>query len=99
MKLVMTRRAEINLANQYEFGIQKFGAATARKTLARFSSFLAQTLLKHPRASTFHAEYQAFECWIPKTPFVIFYRIDEEADTLVVLAVFHHAQDRTQFTP
>lgn len=97
MRLVMTRRAEINLANQYDYGVRTFGATTANRTLERLNTYLSKTLLCHPRTNTYHPEYDVYETWIPRTPFVIFYRIDVQVDELVVLALFHYAQDRTQF--
>lgn len=33
------------------------------------------------------------------TPFIVFFRLDETADVLIVLALFHQAQDRTRFAP
>jgi len=30
---------------------------------------------------------------------VIFYRVDAQVDTITVLALFHHAQDRAAFDP
>ena len=40
-----------------------------------------------------------YETWIAKTPFVIFYRVNTEAETITVLALFHHAQDRAALDP
>jgi ParE toxin of type II toxin-antitoxin system, parDE len=39
------------------------------------------------------------EVWIARTPFVVFYRVNAESDTITVLALFHHAQDRAAFDP
>lgn len=38
-----------------------------------------------------------YESWIARTPFVVIYRVDDEAEVITVLALFHHAQDRAEF--
>jgi hypothetical protein len=56
--------------------------------------FIFETLPAHPRMAIYHAEQDVFEHFIPNTPFVVFYRLNPDADELTVLAIFHHAQDR-----
>ena len=36
---------------------------------------------------------------LPKTPFIVLFRLDEQADTLTVLTILHHAQDHSAFDP
>jgi plasmid stabilization system protein ParE len=81
------------------YGIRHFGQAVAERTFQRLMSFLDPFLVTYPRTATFHLEIDAFETWGPKTPFVIFFRIEPEHDVLRVLAIFHHAQDRSRFDP
>ena len=99
MKVVFTPRAEADLAHHLNYGIQHFGQAVAKRTLARLKSYLDPFLVTHPRTATFHSEINAFETWVPKTPFVIFFRLEPDNDVLRVLAIFHHAQDRSAFDP
>ena len=97
MKLVITPRAEDDLANKFDFGERRFGRAVAERTLKRVHDYLATTLLAHPRTGLYHPEIKSFETWIPKTPFVVFYRLDDDAGALIVLAPYHHAQLRSAF--
>ena len=99
MKLIFTPRAERDLANQLEFGERRFGREVARQTLERVRAFLKQTLVKYPKTGFYHPAIQSFETWIPGTPFIIFYRIDETDDAIKVLALYHHAQNRETFEP
>jgi plasmid stabilization system protein ParE len=52
-----------------------------------------------PHAGKYLDDRGIYETWITRTPFVVFYRVDIEADTITVLALFHHAQDRAAFDP
>lgn len=99
MKVVYTPRAEADLVRHFNYGVERFGRGVAERTLARLSGFLDPFLVTYPRTARFHREIDAFETWVPKTPFVIFFRLEPENDTLRVLAIFHAAQDRTQFDP
>ena len=99
MKVVFTPRAEADLARHLDYGIQHFGRPVAERTLRRLITYLDPFLVTYPRTATFHPEIDAFETWVPKTPFVIFFRLHPEHDILRVLAIFHHAQDRSQFDP
>ncbi len=95
MKLVVTARAEIDIERLITFGRSKFGQAVADRTLDRIFHFLEHVLLPYPRTGQFDPILELHACWIPKTPFVVFYRIDYARESLVIVAMLHHAQDRT----
>jgi plasmid stabilization system protein ParE len=99
MKVVLSARVEADIARQLEFGIRHFGHAVAERTFARVETFLFERLATQPHAGKYIEERGIYEAWIVKTPFVIFYRVDAESDTITVLALFHHAQDRAAFDP
>ena len=99
MKVVLSARVEADLANQLQFGIDRFGPLVAERTFARVERFLFQFLPASPYSGKYLEDRDIYETWIVKTPFVIFYRIDAELDTITVLALFHHAQDRSRFDP
>jgi hypothetical protein len=40
-----------------------------------------------------------YETMIPRTPFVIIYRIEDQHDIVRILGFFHFARDRTKFDP
>jgi plasmid stabilization system protein ParE len=61
--------------------------------------FIEVSLEAHPRAGKLLPRPNLYESWIPKTPFVVFYRVDDDADTVWMLALFHAAQDRSDFDP
>jgi plasmid stabilization system protein ParE len=97
MKVVLSARVEADIASQLEYGINHFGRAVAERTFARVDTFLFHLLPDHPYAGKYLEERGIYETWIARTPFVIFYRVNNEADTITVLALFHHAQDRAAF--
>jgi hypothetical protein len=80
-----------------EFG--RFGRSVAERTFARVDRFLFQFLPVSPYTGKYLEDRDIYEVWIVKTPFVIFYRVDAERDRIVILALYHHAQDRSRFDP
>lgn len=99
MKVLLSERVETDIANQLEYGVHSFGQSAAERTFARVDRFLFKFLPQHPDAGRHHAAHGMFEAAIPRTPFVVFYRVDEIAREIIVLALFHHAQDRSTFEP
>lgn len=99
MKVVLSTRVEADIANQLEYGINHFGRDVAARTFARIDAFLFQFLPNHPYAGKYIEGPGIYETWIARTPFVISYRVNTEAETITVLALFHHAQDRAAFGP
>ena len=99
MKLIITPSAEAQIDHQFAEGIARHGIKTAEKTFARVERFFAQTLAAYPRAGTFIAEPKLYEWYITRTPFIIIYRVETDADIVRVLGFFHHAQDRSGFDP
>lgn len=98
MKIVYAKRAVAQIDWQFAHGIETFGAAVATRTMTWLRRFIETALACYPRTGTWDASWQAFEAWCPQTPFVVVYRIDQGETTLIVLAVFHHAQDRESFS-
>jgi plasmid stabilization system protein ParE len=66
---------------------------------ARLDSFLFKFLADNPFAGRRIDEGEIYEAWIARTPFVVFYKVEPAVDTITVLALFHHAQDRASFDP
>ena len=99
MKVVYTQTARRHIDAQLTYLIDKGAAAPARRLRQRITSFVTDFLARHPRACRYIDERDIFETWIPRTPYVILYRVDEGTDTLTVLALFHAAQDRSNFNP
>jgi plasmid stabilization system protein ParE len=99
MKVLLSARVEADLANQLEYGTEQFGKAIAQRCFDRVDEFIFTFLSDYPRAGRYLEELDIYETWIARTPFVIFYRVDDEAQTITVLALFHHSQDRSAFDP
>jgi plasmid stabilization system protein ParE len=97
MKVVLSARVEADIARQLEYGVSRFGPAVAARTFARVETFLFERLAAQPYAGKYIQERGIYEAWIVKTPFVIFYRVNAESEIVTVLALFHHAQDRSAF--
>jgi plasmid stabilization system protein ParE len=96
MKVIVTPRAEDDIANNYAWGQRAFGKPVADRTFARLRKFIEVSLASHPRAGRPQLDENLYESWVPRTPFIVFYRVDNPAQTVWVLAIFQHAQDRSQ---
>jgi plasmid stabilization system protein ParE len=94
MKIVISARVEAELERHFSFGVEKFGQRVAERTFLRVRSYLFTSLAMYPYIGVYRAERDIHEAVIPRTPFVVFYRVDRAANTLTVVALFHHAQDR-----
>lgn len=99
MKVVYTDTARRHIASQIGYLVDQGAVAPARRLRTRVASFVRNFLARHPRAARHIHEHDIYETWIPRTPFIVMYRIDIAADTVTVLALFHTAQDRSRFTP
>ena len=97
MKLVITPTAQHQIDNQAQYGIARHGHRTAQRTFSRVERFFAPTLVEYPRTGTYIAAKQIYERLIPRTPFIVIYRLEDTRDTLRVLGFFHHAQNRDEF--
>ena len=101
MKVVFSARVEADIASQLEYGIDHFGQDVAERTFARVDRLsFSNSFPLTPTPEEYHRGSRGiYETWIAKTPFVIVYRVNTEAETITVLALFHHAQDRAAFDP
>jgi plasmid stabilization system protein ParE len=99
MKVVLSARVEADIANQLQYGVDHFGRQVAERTFSRVDRFLFEFLPAFPYSGNYLHERRVYEVWIARTPFVIFYRVDVQSDTITVLALFHHAQDWAAFDP
>ena len=98
MKVVYTPTAARQIENQIAYLVSQHAEAAARRARVRITSFVANFLSRHPRAGRRLAEKRIWEIWIPRTKYVLFYRL-EPGDILRVLALYHTSQDRSGFDP
>jgi plasmid stabilization system protein ParE len=98
MKVIYTKTAARQIESQIAYLISQHAEAAALRARARIESFVTDFLARHPRAGTQIPEKGIFEAWIPRTKYVLVYRI-EGGDVLRILALFHTSQDRSGFDP
>jgi plasmid stabilization system protein ParE len=94
MRVVLSGRAEFEPEHHFDYGVEKFGRFVAEQTFSRARRFLQESLAAFPRLGVYRAEWDLYEVVIPRTPFIAIYRLDESAEVLTVVAIFHYAQDR-----
>ena len=97
MNVLFTETAAAQLENQIDHIASKGAPDAARRIKERVGSFIYGFLTAYPRAARFVEEKSIYEAAIPGTNYVVFYRL-EGPDTLRVLALFHGAQDRSDFS-
>ena len=98
MKVVLSARVEDDLRRQIAYSKEKFGERVAAQTLRRVRALFFVRLISKPPPGKKVKSLVLREAWIRRTPFVIFYRIDNKRKEITILALFHHAQDRSSFT-
>ncbi len=99
MRLIITPGAQDQIDHQIEYGTERYGKLTNERTFGRVERFLREILADFPRIGTFLPEVGLYQTTIPRTPFVVIYRIEDQNDVVRVLGFFHSAQDRSSFDP
>lgn len=99
MKVVYTATARRHISSQINYLIDQGAKRPAQRLRTRITAFIRNFLARHPRTGRPIPEHDCYESFIPRTPYVVVYRIDATTDTLTVLALFHTAQDRSRFVP
>jgi plasmid stabilization system protein ParE len=98
MKVVYTQTATRQIESQVAYLVSQHAEAAAHRARARIISFIADYLRKHPGAGNHIPEKGIYETWIPRTKYVLIYRIEHD-DVLRILALYHTSQDRSGFDP
>ena len=93
MRIILSRRAEAEIEDKFEYGAERFGDAVAERTFSRVRHMIFQTIPAQPEAATYHADRDLFERVIPRTPFVVFYRYNARAEEITVLALFRAVRE------
>lgn len=94
MKVSFTAEAVRRLESQLQYLRDEFAPEASERLRLRVLSFVDQHLSKFPRTGRRIDERDIWEMWIPKTRLVVWYYISD--DELVVISVWHTAQDRSQ---
>lgn len=94
---VLDPEAQANLANQIDYLNDQGAFDAADRLTARVEDFLANFLCSHPASGRYIPERDLWECWIPRTRFVLWYRFTDTA--LEIARVWHTSQDRHSANP
>jgi plasmid stabilization system protein ParE len=95
MKVVFSRRFERELDRHFREGVQRFGVKVASAMFLKIDRAFRMTLAGKPRAGVFVPTRRCYRYNVASIPFVIYYQIRD--DQLVVLAIRHGVQDRSEF--
>jgi plasmid stabilization system protein ParE len=97
MKVVYTPTAVRQIENQLAYLVSKGAERAAVAARNRITTFINEFLAVYPRTGRLIPDKQIYEIWVPRSRYVIFYRVEGE-DTLRILGLFHTAQERSGFT-
>jgi toxin ParE1/3/4 len=92
MRVRYRLRAPLDIENIYHY-IEKRNPRAATDVVARVR-FAAERLGNLPYMGHIGRAHGTFEWAVVGLPYIIVYEIDEAADEVAVIAVFHGAQDR-----
>jgi len=97
MSIILTSTFQRHIGAAYDYGVQRFGQKTAERTYRRVIGHIENTLQTYPRTGRWRDDIGCFQSWVPRTPFVVFYRT--VGKDLERLALVSGAQDLTSYTP
>ncbi|RTL65999.1 MAG: type II toxin-antitoxin system RelE/ParE family toxin [Hyphomicrobiales bacterium] len=92
----LTQEASDALAKQLDFLTQQGAHRAASSLNRRVHAFLENTLLAYPATGAFVRRRNVWECWIPRTRLVVWYRFDQ--NELLILTIWHGSQKRPSRT-
>jgi plasmid stabilization system protein ParE len=98
MKVIYTQTASRQIESQIAYLVSRDAHAAAVRARRRIESFITDFLIHHPRAGKHIPDKGIYEFWIPRTRYVLMYRI-EPKNVLRILALYHTSQDRSGFDP
>jgi addiction module RelE/StbE family toxin len=94
MKVVFDARAVEDLDHIFKF-IAADNSEAARNVVARIIAAI-ERLASFPEMARLGRVEKTRELVIPRLPYIAVYRIDRAGDRVVVAAIFHGAQDRSE---
>ena len=92
MKVVIREEAADDLDGIFAW-IARDNPTAARETIARVRASI-ERLANFPNMARVGRVEGTREWVVPRLPYIVVYKVDEQRDELVVLAVFHGARDR-----
>jgi plasmid stabilization system protein ParE len=94
MRVVVAPRARRDLGNQLGYLADQGAPQAAARLERRLTSFIRQTLTRHPRIGRHVDHRELWEIWVPRTRIVLWYRFT--GYELEVVRVWHTAQNRSR---
>lgn len=92
MKLVFDDRALADIEDIFEW-IARDSPATAKSVVDRLLSS-TELLISFPLMGHTGHDPGTLEWVVPRLPYIVVYEVDRAQEVIVVIAVFHGAQDR-----
>lgn len=90
MKLALHVEAQNDLNELLAHFAARSGRLYAEQHLQRIETTL-KTIESHPKSGVFDATPDVYTVWVPRTRFIVFYRIVPQDDRVLVLAIIDHA--------
>jgi plasmid stabilization system protein ParE len=87
-----TQSAAKAFDKQIDYLISVDALQAARALEKRLHAFISQTLCNFPHAGTHVAERDIYECWVPGTRIVVWYKVYEAE--IIVAMIWHTSQNR-----
>ena len=92
MKVTIAPRARRELGAQLGYLVDRGAVARARWLENRLSHYLSTTVAAYPRTGTYLTHRDFWETWVPRTPFVLWYRYTDTE--LQIARIWHTSQNR-----
>jgi len=84
--------ARRDLQSQIDYLNDRYAFDAADRLVVRVESFIVKFLTNQPQSGVFLAHRELWECWIPRTRLVLWYRFTDTE--LEVARVWHTSQNR-----
>jgi plasmid stabilization system protein ParE len=97
MRVVYSARVDSQLDRILSESVARFGNRVAETTFQKIHRALNVTLGRQPYLGRRLQRRNVLRYVIAGTPFVAYYHVGVESDTITILAIFHGAQDRAEF--
>ncbi len=97
MELVFDDQAIADLEGIFNWIAQDSPEAARRVTDRLFTSI--ELLISFPFMGRVGRDPETFEWVVPRLPYIVVYEVDRARELVVILAIFHGAQDRSSNEP
>lgn len=92
MKIILSPEASADLDQQIDYLLAQHAVEPAHRLKSRIADFLANHLAVYPLTGRFIAHRHLWECWVPGTRLVVWYRVND--DRLEIARFWHTSRNR-----